>query len=88
MESSEIPNIGGSASQVGVMSTLGKFFTGLKNFLFGASATDATKTRVGNIITTTQNALDKKEEPKTPEKVEYNHTYDAKTQNHTYERKD
>ena len=88
MESSEIPNIGGSANGIGGISSLGKFFTGIKNFLFGASAADGTISRVEKVANTTKNAIDKKEEPKTPEKPEYNHTYDAKTGNHYYKIKD
>jgi RHS repeat-associated protein len=57
MESNNIANIGGTAPQMGVLSSLGKFFTGVKNFLFGASAADGVKTRVEKVVSTTQTAI-------------------------------
>ena len=57
MESKNIANIGGTAPQMGVLSSLGKFFTGVKNFLFGASAADGVKTRVEKVVSTTQTAI-------------------------------
>ncbi len=61
MESSDIPNIGGSAGKIGEASGLGKIMDIVKNFLEGLSATDGVKDRVEKIVNI---AKSQKEEPK------------------------
>ncbi|SNA73667.1 hypothetical protein DK095_330004 [Flavobacterium psychrophilum] len=62
MESSDIPNIGGSAGKIGEASGLGKIVDIVKNFLEGLSAADGVKDRVEKVVSTTKEAIKESKE--------------------------